>query len=136
MRLNFRTVAATAAWTWLAFIAYATLSPLNERPEVDTGLLLLLFSFSHLDHYVAFAVAGSLFGLAYPRHAILVFIFVLGSAVILELLQLLTPDRHARVIDAVRKMIGGAIGIGLARLAISFYLRGIVAGNRKSFRQP
>ena len=125
----FRTVTATAAWTSLAFIAYATLSPLNERPEFDTNL------FSHLDHYLAFAVAGSLFGLAYPRQTFFVCILVLGSAVLLELLQLLTPDRHARVIDAVRKMIGGAIGIGLARLAISFYLRGIVAGNRKSFRQ-
>src|SRR5581483_8359284 len=101
MRLNLRIVTATAAWGWLAFIAYATLSPLNERPEFDTGLFLLLFSFSHFDHYVAFAVAGSLFGLAYPRQTTLVCIIVLGSAVMLELLQLLTLDRHARVIDAV-----------------------------------
>ena len=34
--------------------------PLNERPELDFGL------FSHPDHYLL-AVAGSLFGLAYPR---------------------------------------------------------------------
>jgi VanZ family protein len=122
----FRTVTATAAWTSLAFIAYATLSPLNERPEFDFDL----FSFSHLDHYVAFAVAGSLFGLAYPRQTSFVCILVLGSAVLLELLQLLTPDRHARVIDAVRKVIGGAIGIAFARFAISLYRRGIVAGNR------
>ena len=56
----FRTVTATAAWTTLAFMAYATLCPLNERPELDFGL------FSHPDHY-PLAVAGSLFGLAYPR---------------------------------------------------------------------
>jgi hypothetical protein len=54
----FRTVTTTAAWTSLTFIAYATLSPLNERPEFETDL------FSHLDHYLAFAIAGSLFGLA------------------------------------------------------------------------
>ena len=104
----FRTVTATAAWTSLAFIAYATLSPLNERPEFDALL-------SHLDQYLAFAVAGSLFGLAYPRQTFFVCILVLGSAVLLELSQLLTLDRHARVIDAVRKIIGGAIGITLAR---------------------
>jgi VanZ family protein len=122
----FRTVTATAAWTTLAFIAYVTLCPLNERPEVDFDL------FSHPEHYLAFAVAGSLFGLAYPRQMLFVCIVVLGSAVLLELLQLLTPDRHARVIDAVRKIIGGAIGVAIARLAISFYGRNFIAGNQNS----
>ena len=121
----FRTVTAAAAWISLAFIAYATLSPLNERPEFEA-------LFSHLDHYLAFAVAGSLFGLAYPRQTAFVCILVLGSAVILELLQLLTPDRHARAIDAARKIIGGAIGIAFVRLAISLYRRRIVAGNQNS----
>jgi len=120
----FRTGFATAAWTSLAFIAYATLSPLNERPEFDTDL------FSHLDHYLAFAVAGGLFGLAYPRQTFLVCVLVLGSAVLLELLQLLTPDRHARVMDAVRKIIGGAIGIAFARVAISLYRRDLVPGHQ------
>jgi VanZ family protein len=124
----FRTVTAAAAWTSLAFIAYATLSPLNERPEFDTDL----FSLSHLDHYLAFALAGSLFSLAYPRQMFFVCILVIGSAVILELLQLLTPDRHARVIDAVRKIIGGAIGITFASLAISVYRRSFIAGNQNS----
>jgi VanZ family protein len=121
-----RAVTTTAAWISLAFIAYATLSPLNERPELETDL------FSHLDHYLAFAVAGSLFVLAYPRQTFFVCILVLGSAVLLELTQLLTPDRHARVMDAVRKIIGGAIGIGFARLAISLYLRTVNAANQNS----
>ena len=118
-----RTVTATAAWISLAFIAYATLSPLNERPEFDT-------LFSHLDQYLAFAVAGSLFGLAYPRQTFFVCILVLGSAAILELSQLLTPDRHARVIDAVRKIVGGAIGIAFGRLAISLYRGGVITGTQ------
>jgi len=102
----------------MAFIAYATLSPLNEGQEfVDTGL------FSHLDHYLAFAIVSGLLGLAYPRQTFLVCILVFGSAVLLELAQMLTPDRHARVIDAARKVIGGTIGIAFARLAISLYSR-------------
>ena len=71
--------------------------------------------------------AGILFGLAYPRQTFFVCILVLGSAVLLELSQLLTPDRHARVIDVVRKIVGGAIGIAFASLAISLYRRGVVA---------
>ena len=111
-----RTVTTVAAWTALAFIAYSTLSPLNERPELPSFNL-----FSHLDHYLAFAIVGSLFGLAYPRATILVCALVFGSAILLELAQLLTPDRHARVVDALRKIIGGAVGLAFARLAISFY---------------
>ncbi len=122
----FRTVTAAAAWISLAFIAYATLSPLNERPEFDFDLI------SHPEHYLAFALLAGLFGLAYPRQTVLVCILVLGSAIVLELLQLLTPDRHARVIDAVRKIIGGALGLALARLAISLYRRVIIAGGQKS----
>jgi VanZ family protein len=107
----FRIATAAAAWISLAFIAYATLSPLNERPELDFDLI------SHPEHYLAFALAGSLFALAYPRQMSLVCILVLGSAIVLELLQLLTPDRHARLIDAIRKIIGGALGLGFARVA-------------------
>lgn len=40
---------------------------------------------------------------------------------ILKLLQLLAPDRHPRMIDALRKIIDGAIGIAFARLAIWLY---------------
>jgi hypothetical protein len=39
----FRTLTAVAAWFSLAFIAYSTLSPLNERPEIG-GLFLLSHS--------------------------------------------------------------------------------------------
>jgi VanZ family protein len=113
----FRSLVAMAAWTSLAVVAYATLSPLSERPEFgDHGVLLL---FSHFDQYIAYAVLGCLFGLAYPRQAFLVCILILGSAVLLEFAQLLTPDRHARILDAIRKIIGGAIGIAFAFFAIS-----------------
>jgi VanZ family protein len=117
----FRTLTAAAAWTSLAFIAYATLSPLNERPEIS-GL------FSHFDRYFGYAVCGGLFGLAYPRRTLLVCLIVFGSAIVLELAQLLTPDRHARVLDALRKLIGGVLGIGFARLMISSWFRNRLNG--------
>ena len=42
----------------------------------------------------------------------------LGSAVVLELLQKLTPDRHARLLDASEKVVGGLLGILLASIAL------------------
>jgi VanZ family protein len=112
----FRTLTTVAAWLSLAFIAYATLSPLNERPEIG-GL------FSHFDHYLAYAVTGGLFAFAYPRHTPFVCLIVFGSAILLELAQLLTPDRHARVLDALRKLIGGVLGIACARMIASYWFR-------------
>ena len=94
---------AIAAWGCLAFIAYATLSPIAARPTVVSS--------AGLEHFAAFAVMGALFCLAYPAHGVLVFALVLGSAILLELAQLLTPDRHGNLIDAVQKMAGGTFGI-------------------------
>ena len=68
----------------------------------------------------AFAVLGALFCLAYPRHVAFVCLIVLGSAVLLEFMQLLTPDRHGRIQDAIEKMTGGAAGIVAGRAIIYF----------------
>jgi hypothetical protein len=56
----------------------------------------------------------------YPRHVALVCLIVLGSAVLLEIMQLLTPDRHGRIQDAIEKMTGGAAGIVAGRAIIYF----------------
>jgi len=92
-----------AAWSCLCLIIYATLSPLRDRP--------ILLPWSSAEHFAAFAALGGLFYLAYPRHTLAVLIVILGSAVLLELLQLVTFDRHARIADAVHKIAGGASGV-------------------------
>jgi VanZ family protein len=106
----------TAAWVVLAFIAYATISPIQDRPTLPTS--------SDFEHVGAFAVLGGLFCLAYPRQIILVCLIVIGSAVLLELIQLLTPDRHGRIHDAIEKMAGGAFGILVGRSFLYFVLVG------------
>jgi VanZ family protein len=89
------------------FITFATLYPIGLRPHVaDIGY----------EHVAAFVAAGLLFALAYPRHMILVIALVLGSAILLEILQLVTPDRHGRVLDLALKLLGGSIGIVIARV--------------------
>ena len=77
--------------------------------EIEPTLIVIL------EHVGAFAVIGFLFSVTYSRTT-LVCLLVLGSAVILELLQLIVQDRDARVIDAVEKLIGGGVGIIAAKI--------------------
>ena len=45
---------------------------------------------------------------------------VLGSAILLEFLQILVPDRDARMVDAIEKIAGGGTGIFAAQWLFSF----------------
>ena len=101
-------IATTIAWLCLAFIAYATLSPLEDRPVI-AGL--------QLEHFAAFALMGFAFAMGYPNRLRLAVIVVIGGAFVLEAMQLLTPDRHGRVVDALVKAAGGIFGIGIGYLA-------------------
>ena len=46
---------------------------------------------------------------------------VLGSAIALELMQTLTPDRHGTLLDAAEKIAGGACGILTAKALLNFW---------------
>ncbi|MGO8909669.1 MAG: VanZ family protein [Bradyrhizobium sp.] len=106
-------IADIAGWLALAFIVYATLSPIEARPGLTSP---------HLEHFAAFALMGFAFALAYPSRVLLVVVIVVGAAVGLEMLQLLTPDRHGRVADALVKALGGVCGISFGQL-VSFLWR-------------
>ena len=93
-----------AAWLALAFIAFATLSPIDDRPVVAGP---------QFEHFAAFALMGFTFALGLRNRMLLVVAIVIGSAFTLEALQLLTPDRHGRVLDALVKAAGGMTGIGI-----------------------
>jgi VanZ family protein len=103
-------VAASILW---GLVAYANLSPLGVRPTVAAQ--------STFEHTAAFAALGLAFSLAYPRHAWLAAAIVVGSAALLELLQLYTPDRHARWLDVFEKTSGGCIGLAAGRLALQVH---------------
>jgi VanZ family protein len=74
-------------------------------------------TYAHFEHVLAFALLGALFAYAYPHKLLLVCSVVLGGAVLLELAQTMTPDRHGTLIDALEKMAGGAAGILVASTA-------------------
>src|ERR1700761_4656919 len=95
-------VSIIAGWLALAFVVYATLSPIEDRPVIAGP---------QLEHFDAFALVGLAFGLACPNGLLLSVTIVVGSAFGLEALQLLTPDRHGRILDALVKVAGGICGI-------------------------
>jgi VanZ family protein len=100
-------ISSVAGWLALAFIVYATLSPINHRPVIAGP---------QLERFAAFAFVGIAFALAYPRRLVLITAIILTGAFGLEALQLLTPDRHARLLDALVKAAGGICGISIGQL--------------------
>jgi VanZ family protein len=114
-----------AAWVSIIVIAYATLTHVGFVYAIYHRLAPALMypqmqSFARFEHIVAFALLGALFSLAYPRRTILVCSIVLGGAVVLEILQTLTPDRHGTLVDALEKVASGTAGIFLARVIRHF----------------
>ena len=77
-------ISVIAGWLALGMIAVITLSPIGARPSLASP---------HLEHFAAFALIGFAFALAYPNRVLLVFAIVVGAALGLEALQLLTPVR-------------------------------------------
>jgi VanZ family protein len=103
---------AIAAWACLVFIAFATLSPIGFRPELVAGGPYKAWA-TVLERFGAYAILGLLFHLAYRANLTFVCVVVFGSAVSLELLQSLIPDRDARLLDVTEKLLGGTAGIVL-----------------------
>jgi VanZ family protein len=100
-----------AAWACFIFIVFATLSSIALRPELasdETDLIVFI------ERFGAYALLGIVFRIAYPNRITFVCLLVLGSAVVLELLQIVVPSRDARVLDALEKMAGGVMGIAAA----------------------
>jgi VanZ family protein len=102
-------ISTTVGWLVLAFIVYATLSPIDSRPVIADP---------QLERFLAFGLVGLAFGIGYPKRWLWVGAIVLGSAFALEILQLLTPDRHGRLLDVAVKAAGGIFGVWISQLAM------------------
>jgi hypothetical protein len=107
---------AAAAWAALALIVFVTVSPIEMRPVVTAD--------PNLERFGAFALAGLLFGLAYPRRLIADASLVVVAAGVLEAFQLMTPDRHGHMADAFVKAAGGAFGVAMALIILVVLERG------------
>jgi hypothetical protein len=141
-RNNIPSLITVAAWASITVIAYATLTHVGFVYSIYFKLMPFLMqpamiNYAHFEHIICFALVGVLFGIAYPRRAILVCCIILGGAALLEILQTLTPDRHGTLVDALEKMAGGAAGIFFAKCALQLAGRHRVSWNRShDFRKP
>ena len=129
----FQKLVIIAAWAAILALAFATLTHVGFVYSIYYTLAPLLMRpgmrlYGHFVHVIGFAVLGALFAFAYPRRLIFVCSIVFISAVALEYLQTLTPDRHGTLIDAFEKIVGGAFGIFAAH-AILWFTR-----NRRQFQ--
>lgn len=102
----------TTAWQQLRLPNEFDLSPLGLRPVASHN--------PAYERFVAYAIVGILFGLAYRGRAFMALVIVTGAAIALEGLQHLTPDRHGRL-DLLEKASGGLLGV-LVAIAASRYL--------------
>jgi VanZ family protein len=100
---------AVASWLVLAYVAFATLSPIALRPELTNA---------NVERFGAFMLVGLLFALAYPQRFYLVVGTTVGSAILLEALQFLSPGRHGRIHDAGVKIAGGIAGIFIGKIVM------------------
>jgi VanZ family protein len=115
------TTLAVAAWGMICLIGYATLTKVQFIYLVYAKIKPFLFevdmaTWAHLEHAIAFLALGSLFALAYPRRTLMVCLIAIGSAIVFEFLQTLTPDRHGTLFDASEKIAAGCAGIALVKL--------------------
>jgi VanZ family protein len=121
----FQKLIVVAAWASVALLAYATLTHVGFVYSIYYRLAPFLRwpamrSYARVEHVIAFAILGALFSFAYPKRIIVACGVIFLSAVILECLQTLTPDRHGTLIDAFEKVVGGALGIFASRAILAF----------------
>ncbi len=111
--LNLTAVSQLFAWALLVVILFATIAPISLRPRTITQV--------NVDRALAFAAMSFFFVLGFPGSAIVAGIACTLGAGLSELLQLVSPSRHARLPDATAKAVGAALGalMGGAVLAVS-----------------
>jgi VanZ family protein len=92
----------------LAFVVFATLSPIHLRPK--TG-------HPNLERFAAFLILGGAYTLALPRRAALVAVCLVVGAFALEAAQRWAPTRDPDLHDALVKSLGALAGVAMARIA-------------------
>jgi len=99
-----------AAWILVAFIVAVTLVPIGLRPVVTTN--------PSIERIAAYALAGLLMMVGYPRHRLQILIGSVLLAGGLEAAQTLTSTRHGRFEDFLIKA-GAALAGAVTGLVVA-----------------
>jgi hypothetical protein len=103
------------AWISLLAVAVMTLGPADLRPVTIAP--------PNFERLAAFVVVGIFFGAAYLRNVPILVVALVCAAGLLELVQLLVPNRHATTLAFMFKATGGGMGIFLGNLVATVTLR-------------
>lgn len=99
-----------AALVLLAIIVFVTLSPIQMRPHIANA---------NVERGMAYVLLGFAVALGFPKRLYQTVIFVVCTAGVLEMIQIIDPSRHARFLDASVKAAAGIVGIVIARALAS-----------------
>lgn len=107
--------ARITAWLLAFAAAVVTLGPQAVRPH--TGI-------SHdLEHAVAFALVGLVFGLGYPNSHLLLALSAIAAVALMEIVQQWVPGRHVSLSDFIFNGLGACAGIAAAAVLGLFMRR-------------
>src|SRR3954463_5966801 len=130
MRSTMSVVFRWMAWLLLVAVALFTLCPITLRPVTSAS--------ADLERALAFALIGGAFCLGYPKHRLVVVLFVIGLSGLLEAAQNLVPSRHGQVHDLIVKVLSAVAGALAAALLERIVAQAFSHKRRlsKLWRQP
>lgn len=117
----------TTALALFAIIVFATLSPIQMRPHIADA---------NLERGLAYVLLGLAVAIGFPNRLYQVAIFIICTAGVLEMLQIVDPGRHARFLDAFLKASAGIAGIALGHVLARAANRTSVAKARSDPASP
>ncbi len=100
---KFSLLSRVLAWSLLFTIFLVTISPIGLRPHTLTTV--------NLDRGAAFAAISMLFVFGYPDRWKRIGLLLVAGAALFEIMQVISPTRHANVEDAVVKSLGVLVGV-------------------------
>jgi VanZ family protein len=108
-RVSSTIIKRIVAWGFLAAAIALTVLPLQFRPVTEVP--------RWLEHLVFFTALGMVFAFAYSRRPVLLCAAAIAFSLVLEILQIFVPGRHARLSDFLIDATSASIGILLPSLA-------------------
>ena len=99
-----------AGWFVAFLIVILSLVPPSLRPVTDLP--------HNLEHALIFLAIGASFEIGYPHMIFVNAIGLTAFAGAVELAQLWSPGRHARVSDFIVDVLAALIGVGIAWMAL------------------
>lgn len=106
---KFSSVSRVLAWSLLFTIFLVTISPIGLRPHTLTTV--------NLDRGAAFAAISMLFVLGYPDRWKRIGLLLVAGVALFEVMQIISPTRHAHVVDALVKSLGVLVGVAVGCVA-------------------